>query len=131
MKLRRTLLILLTGLVLVVLGSCGGGGGITTPANPNPNPNDIGNGGDLNEPQPPFRTANPFIPPSGAFGDIRGIAATREYVYVADDTNVYAFDKVGNFRNQVAPGATIHGLSVFPATLPPDIDQNANYFLGN
>jgi hypothetical protein len=131
MKLRRTLLLILMGLLVVVaLGSCGGGDGDTTgPGDGDP----IGGedpGGDPNVDPPPGSGGN-FLPPQGEYGDLRGVAATREFVYVADEANLYCFDKRGRYINQVAALNEIQGIATFPATLPEEVATGDAYFMAN
>jgi len=129
----RSKSIMLTALLLIIaalwLTACGGDGGTGTTTPPTPNPLDPGNGGDPNEPTPIGVPQGQFTLPGGAaFGDLRGVAASQEYVYVADSTTLYAFDKNGMFVNAVAAPATIQAVSVFPPK--PDMDlPDYSYFV--
>lgn len=109
--------------LMVLLGllatSCGGGGGDqTTPIDPIP-PGEEPGGGDPPDVQPIGVTSQQFTIPNG-FTDLRGVASSQEYVYVADATTLYCFDKIGNLINFVAAPATIQGVAVFPPA--PDVD---------
>ena len=115
MTLRRTILWMLTCLVLVIAAGCGGGSDTVSPIGEPPL--DTGQGGDIPDPTIPGQPLNPFLPPGGAYVDIRGIASSREFVYIADQTVLYCFDKRGNLRNGVAAPDTIQGVAVFPATV--------------
>ena len=128
MKMRNTILWILTCLVLVLVVGCGGGGTTTPVTEP---PIDTGQGGDIPDPTIPGQPLNPFLPPGGAYADIRGIASSREFVYVADQTVIYCFDKRGNLRNAVAAPDTIQGIAVFPATVAAEVDAPGGYLLAN
>ena len=86
--------------LLVVIGltcaGCGGGDSNTTPPPVGPNPGDYNNG-DPEEPILPGNTPAQFTLPGGqAFGDLRGVASSQQYVYVGDANNLYCFDKLGD-----------------------------------
>jgi len=131
MKLRKNILWILTCLVLVAaLVGCGGGGQ-TTPPITEP-PLDVGGqGGDIPDPTIPGQPLNPFLPGNGTYTDIRGIASSREFVYVADQATLYCFDKRGNLRNGVAAPDTIQGVAVFPATVGEEVSAPGGYLLAN
>ncbi len=132
MKLRRAFLLLLASLLLMVVFSGCSGGSSTPPPDTTPPLQDPGSGGDIPEPTIPGRPLNPFAPPGGAlYTDIRGIASTREFVYIADQTLLYCFDKVGNFRNVVQAPDIIQGVSTFPATVAEEVDAPGGYLLAN
>jgi hypothetical protein len=132
MNMRNTILWILACLVLVMaLGSCGGGEDpVTTPTDPpigGP-----GDGGDIPDPTIPGQPLNPFLPPGGVpYTDIRGIASSREFVYIGDAATLYCFDKRGNLRNAVAAPDTIQGVSVFPATVAEEVTAPGGYLLAN
>jgi hypothetical protein len=121
--------ILLIAVLLLLLGlaACGGGGSDTPDPTP-PDPWGWPGGGD---PDPGtiigLPTGQFSIP--GGFGDIRGIAASQEYVYIASDTVLYAFDKNGNYVNQVAAPARIQAVAVFPPKAEVDLPGEYDYFL--
>ena len=108
---------------------CGGGDGeevIVPPIN-EPDPGDFG---DPDEPVIVPLPNNPFVVPGG-LENVRGVAVTQNFVYVADINALYAFDKVGNLRN-VAPspaGSSIQGVAVFPPAPDVDIDTAVDYVL--
>ena len=117
-----TLLILLGLLVLVA--SCGGGGDST----PNPgdqvfNPDDRGQGGDIQEEEIPG-TGDFSLPGNANYADVRGVAASTEYVYVIDSVNIYCFDKLGRFVNVAAVGEDARAVAVFPpASQNPELED--------
>lgn len=108
------LLIALLGLMT----ACGGGGDATTPPSP-PDSNDQGPGGDPTDITPPGMGSIQFVIPGG-YTDLRGVAASMQYVYVADASTLYCFNKAGNLVNQVAAPNKIMALATFPTT--PDIE---------
>jgi hypothetical protein len=128
----KLLLALVLGLTVAVT-SCGGGDGGTTTPTP-PNPGDQNPGGDNQEPQLPGQTSGNFtLPGNQPFGDLRGVAASQNFVYVADTTRTYCFTKLGQYLRSVASpqGATIEGIAVFPP--PPQIAglDYSDYFLAD
>src|SRR5688500_6904262 len=130
MKLRRTILWILTSLLLLAAFGCGGGEETVAPGG-NPPPGGEDPAGDPGEPTIPGQPLNPFLPPSGVYGDIRGIAASREFVYIADTAILYCFDKRGNLRNAVAAPEVIQGVSVFPPTVATEVTAPGGYPLAN
>jgi hypothetical protein len=132
MKLQRTLLWVLACLALVaMLAGCGGGSGTPDP-DTTPPIGDNGEGGDPGEPNIPGQPLNPFAPPNGtAYVDIRGIASSREFVYIGDQATLYCFDKRGNLRNVQAAPETIQGVTVFPATVAEEVSAPGGYLLAN
>jgi hypothetical protein len=127
----NSLALLMLVLVLVLAGSCSGGGddSTTPPTIPPPGGGD-GEGGDNDDPDVVGGVGN-FLPASGAFGDLRGIAASREFVYVADSTTLYCFDKRGNLRGQVAALENVQGVDVFPPSRGSEVDNDDLYLLAN
>lgn len=119
--------------VVVVLSllvfSCSGGGTSTNPQLPDP-----GEGGPPSGDPPESVTLGfnpgPFTIPGG-FGDLRGVAASTDYVYVADSTTVYAFDKAGTFINFAAAPATVKALAVLPPAPDIDIPNDPGYDVAN
>lgn len=80
----------------------------------------------------PGQPLNPFLPPGGAaYVDIRGIASSREFVYIADQATLYCFDKRGNLRNAVGAPDTIQGVTIFPPTVAEEVDAPGGYLLAN
>jgi len=120
-------LLLMLVLILASGTGCSGGDEVTLPPG-GPNEGDDRPGGDPTD-------ANPIGVPQGqfaiqgGFGDLRGVAASQQYVYVADNAVLYAFDKNGNFVNAVAAPATIQALAVFPPTVEVDIPNDPGYIL--
>jgi len=130
MKLRNNILWILACLVLVAaLAGCGGGTSETTPVTDPPI--DTGQGGDIPDPTIPGQPLNPFLPAGGTYTGIRGIASSREFVYVADEAVLYCFDKRGNLRNAVAAPDTIQGVAVFPPTVATEVTAPGGYLLAN
>lgn len=117
---RRLWFLLLAMLLSLVVAACGGGGGDTTTPVENPDPGGGGPGGDDPDITPPGMSASAFTIPNG-YTDLRGVASSMQYVYVADANTVYAFDKFGNFINQVAAPARIQAIACFPTT--PDVEN--------
>ncbi|MBN2083474.1 carboxypeptidase regulatory-like domain-containing protein [bacterium] len=113
---------------MVLFASCGGGDDDVTTFD-GLDEGDDRDGGDESD-------ANPIGVPIGAFtvaggfGDLRGVAVSQEYVYVADSTTLYAFDKNGNFVNAVAAPATIQAVAVFPPATEMDLPVEEGYFYG-
>jgi len=110
-------------LVILAAASCGGGGGGLPPGAPGQEgfaplpPSGAPPGGDPEESTQYFRGA--FTLPGGAsFGDMRGVATSTRYIYVADVDALYAFDLQGNLVNVVTGGFTgwerIQGVAVIP-----------------
>lgn len=113
-------------LVASVMG-CGGDDEVTLPPG-GPFEDDERPGGDPDIFPPIGVPQGEFALPGGAdYGDLRGVAASQEYVYVADSAVIYAFDKNGNFLNAVAAPATIQALAVFPPTIEVDIPNDPGY----
>ncbi|MCC7478273.1 carboxypeptidase-like regulatory domain-containing protein [bacterium] len=122
------LLVLVLGLVLGSV-SCGGGDGTTTP--PNFPPTDGPPGGDPQDPDIIPDPPAPFLPPGGSFGDLRGVAASQQYVYVADDAVVYCYDKQGALVNFTTALGEVQGLAVFPPSVEIDVAGGSPYLLPN
>lgn len=122
-----TMLILLG--LLSVLASCGGGSS-SDPVDPVFNPDDRGLGGD---PQDPIiASIGDFGLPGGAsYADVRGIAASTEYVYVIDSATIYCFDKLGRFVNAAAVGAEARAVSVFPPAPQNALIDDNEYLYAN
>jgi hypothetical protein len=130
MKLIKLISVIWLALLVFGMVSCGGGGDDKEVVDPIPNPNDQGNGGDPDIPTIPGGTAGQFTLPGGtAFGDLRGVAASQEYVYVADSTTLYAFDKNGRLVNAAQAPSTIQAVAVFPPTPNLDLPGDDGYFL--
>jgi hypothetical protein len=113
------LLIVAAALALLSAGCGGGGGAPVTPNNPNDNDQDPG--GDPPVPIIPGQAQGDFTLPGGRlFGDLRGVAASQNYVYVCDTTTIYAFNKFGGYLRELnlsdaTPAPTIiHGVATFP-----------------
>jgi hypothetical protein len=107
--LQMVILCLVMGLV-----SCGGG---STPQTPTPPAQGVPPGGDgQTNPLPGQESGNFTLPGGASFTDLRGVAASQYYIYVADAQRTYCFDKLGNYLRSVASpqGATIEGIAVFP-----------------
>ena len=120
------LVVLLSMLMALVLTACGGGGGDDTTTPPIPDPGNNGQTGDPDEQTPIGIPEGQFTLPGGAaFGDLRGVAASQEYVYIADSSTLYAFDKNGNYVNAATAPATIQAVAVFPPK--PDMDNLPDY----
>jgi hypothetical protein len=125
----RTWLLLLAVVMSLAVAACGGGDGATTPID-NPDPGSGDTGGDNPDITPYGMSATAFTLPNG-YTDLRGVASSMQYVYVADANTVYAFDKFGNYINQVTAPARIQAIAVFPTT--PDVenvDMSAYEFAG-
>ena len=130
MKLIKLFGVLMIAVLALGITACGGGGDDDEPLIPTPNPGDQGIGGDPDVPVIPGQTAGQFTLPGGqAFGDLRGVAASQEYVYVADTTTLYAFDKNGNFVNAAQAPGTVQAVAVFPPTPDLDLPGDDGYFL--
>ena len=121
------MILLLAVLALTCLASCGGGGDDDEGDTTNPVISNPG-GGDAQVEQILGVPVGQFTIPGG-FGDIRGIAASQEYVYIGSNSTLYAFDKNGNYVNQVASPATIQAVGVFPPKAEVDISADYDYFL--
>ncbi len=128
---RLNLIWLLLLTLALVLGSvsCGGGDGTTTP--PNFPPDDGPIGGDPQDPDIIPDPPAPFLPPGGSFGDLRGVAASQQYVYVADDSVVYCYDKQGALVNFTTALNEVQGLAVLPPSAEVDINGGSSYLLPN
>jgi hypothetical protein len=119
-------------LLIAVLGlmtACGGSGDSTTTPT-KPDPQNIGGGGDIVDINPIGLGSTQFVIPGG-YTDLRGVASSMQYVYVADATTLYCFTKAGNLVNQVAAPGKIVAVACFPTT--PDIegvDMTAYEFAG-
>lgn len=122
------LLMVVLSLALAAV-SCGGGSDSAT--TPNFPPDDQPAGGDPEDPDVIPDPPAPFIAPGGAYGDLRGIAASQQYVYVADDAVVYCFDKQGALVNSTVALNTVQGLAVFPPSAELDIPNGSQYLLAN
>jgi hypothetical protein len=123
-----TMLILLG--MLALLASCGGGGN-SDPVDPDIfNPDDRGQGGD---PQDPTIAAfGDFTLPGGAsYADVRGIAASTEYVYVIDSALIYCFDKLGRFVNAAPVGEEARAVAVFPPAPQNSLIDDNEYLYAN
>jgi len=132
MNRQRFMWLLVTGVfAAVMVAACGGGGGSTTPAPPSLNPNDkTPPGGDPRDVTPPGLTPGAFTI-AGGFTDLRGVAASQQYVYVASATAVYCFDKLGNLVNMAVAPSTIQALAVLPPTPSVEnVDMESYYFAG-
>ncbi|MEZ5339335.1 MAG: carboxypeptidase regulatory-like domain-containing protein [bacterium] len=114
----------------VLLASCGGGGDSTTTPGDIFNPIDQAPAGDDNEPILPL-FGNFQLPGGASYADVRGIAASNEYVYVVDSANIYCFDKLGNFVNFAPVGAEVRGVSVFPAAPQIELSSEDPYPYAN
>ncbi|MBN1965165.1 MAG: carboxypeptidase regulatory-like domain-containing protein [Anaerolineae bacterium] len=129
MKLIKLIGVLMMAVLLLGVTACGGGGDDNEDIVPTPNPGDTGIGGDPDVPVIVGQTAGQFTLPGGSFGDLRGVAASQEYVYVADTTTLYAFDKNGNFVNAAAAPGVVQAVAVFPPTPDLDLAGDDGYFL--
>jgi hypothetical protein len=121
-------MLVMLGLVAVLAAACGGGDDDDI-LPPDPNPEDNRTGGDPDEFDPIGVPQGQFTIPGG-FGDLRGVAASQEYVYVGDASTLYAFDKNGNLVNTVAAPSTIQAVGVFPPMPEADLPFELAYFYG-
>ncbi len=119
-------LAVLTLLSLVLgLAACGGGEGGEPPAGGGPEgfspipPFGGPEGGDPEE-RTLYSTGNFTLPGGAQFGDLRGVAVGKRYVYVGDTTTLYCFDLLGNLVNTVTGGFTGWELLQDVTVLPPD-----------
>jgi hypothetical protein len=127
----RNIALVLIVLIVALLGlsSCGGDG-TTTPPN-DPNSGNQPPNGDPDEPSPIGVPTGQFTLPNGTpYGDLRGVAASQQYVYVADSSTLYCFDKNGNFVNFAAAPARIQAVAVLPSKPDMDLYDGIDYFLG-
>jgi hypothetical protein len=114
-------------LAMVLTVSCGGNGDDEVTLPPGPESGDDRTGGDPPELDTLGIPQGQFTIPGG-FGDLRGVAASQEYVYVGDVNTLYAFDKNGNIVNAVAAPAPIQAVSVFPPAVELDLPFDTGYF---
>lgn len=124
--------LLTTGLACCLLAAgCGGGDGTTTPpGDPGPNPGE--GGGDPDNPVTIGDAPGAFTLPGGTpFGDLRGVAASQQFVYVADASTVYCFDKNGSFVNFLAAPGVVEGVAVMPPAPDVDVPDVQNYPVAN
>jgi hypothetical protein len=131
MKLNTTLWIALAAAgLLAFTAGCGGGDDDTTPPSSGPTGGD--GGGDGPEDVPLGDPVGAFTPPGGGdFGDLRGVATSQEFVYVADADILYCYDKSGNFVNALVAPETIQGVAVMPPAPDVDIPGGTQYQVAN
>jgi len=116
--------------------SCGGGGDEGAPPPEGPGgfsplpPPGAPPGGDPEE-QTPYFTGDFTLPGGANYGDLRGVAVGRRYVYVADTGALYCFDKLGNFVNVVTGGfagwTVIQAVNVIPPDPMPEDGDETRY----
>ncbi len=123
LKLIRITLALFLAIFLIV--SCGGGDGDQRQNGFGPPPPGGLEGGDSEE-ETPFTLGNFTLPGGTPFGDIRGIAASSRYVYVAETNAIHAFDLLGNYVN-TASAANITGMVVIPPDPKPQDGDTTHY----
>ena len=120
---------LLVGLMLLLLAGCGGGGSDDDDSNTDDNTSGGSStnvGGDPKEPVT-------FIRSLPRFDNVKGVAVSDHFLYVADAGALYAFTRLGMPLNQVAsPAAPNVGCVVIPTEPDPifnDPDYQDKYLL--
>lgn len=136
MKISVTKLLTVALMLVMLVASCGGGGDGEAPGGPGQEgfaplpPSGAPPGGDPDE-STPFFTGAFALPGGASFGDLRGVAAGRRYVYVGDATTLYAFDLQGNFVNAVtgalAGWTVLQSVGVIPPDPQPEDGDETNY----
>lgn len=116
-------------LLALVLGlaACGGGGGGGDDGQEGGGPEGFSPippfggpvGGDPEE-RTSYYTGNFTLPGGAQFGDLRGVAVGKRYIYVGDTTALYCFDLLGNLVNVVTGGFTGWEVLQDVAVIPPD-----------
>jgi Carboxypeptidase regulatory-like domain len=125
----RMLALLCTACCALATG-CGGGDSATTPPPPGPVPGPPG--GDPPDAVTIGDAPGSFTLPGGqAFGDLRGVAVSQRYVYVADANIVYCFNKSGGLVNALVAPETVQGIAVMPPAPDVDVPDVENYPTAN
>ncbi|MCD6119901.1 carboxypeptidase regulatory-like domain-containing protein [bacterium] len=100
---------------------------------PTPIPGNVGvqdpgtGGGDPREPQ--YYGVGQLLPETLAYGDLVDVAVNEDFIYVLDETTVYAFTKSGILVNTVViPVPPAKGLAILP-TIPTEPDPNMTPYL--
>lgn len=126
LAMKKTNLLVFLAIFALVLSACGGGSsGGTGPELPPPGTES--DGGDLNTTRILGEPPTPFAPMGGQpFTDIRGIAMSSRFIYIADATTISLYRPNGMGLTRVAApyGATIQGIAVIPEELNVILPEN-------